>query len=89
MNANGNGRGNRNGNGSHESLQATVEGAVARCLVRALVVGFDACDDGGMPLSQLQRIALLECALLEFDGLGLHIASLTAVAELLSRLDDD
>jgi hypothetical protein len=85
MSANGNG----NGDGSHTSLHAAADGAVARCLARALVVGFDACDDGGVPLSQLQRIALLECALLEFDGLGLHIASLTAVAELLRQLDDD
>ena len=46
----------------------------------------DACEDAGVPLSELQRVTVLETALLEFDGFGAHLASLAAVDRLLRDL---
>ena len=64
----------------------TAHGATARCLARVVTVTLDTCDEGGFPLSELQRVALVEAALLEFDGFGQHLASLVAVGELLRGL---
>jgi hypothetical protein len=80
---NGNGR---NGHVSSDALAATAHGASARCLARALVVGFDACDEADIPLSQLQRTAILESVLIEFDGFGRQLSSLAAVSRLLAQL---
>ena len=70
---------NGNGNGWSETVAATARDAAARCLARALVCGFDACDETGVPLSQLQRVAVLEAALSEFDGFGEHLSTLDTV----------
>jgi hypothetical protein len=75
----------------HEPAEATVftaHGATARCVARVVAVTLDACDEGGFPLSELQKVALVEAALLEFDGFGLHLASLVAVGELLRDLGE-
>jgi hypothetical protein len=74
---------NGNGNGPPELV---AYGSAARCLARALVAAFDACDDSEVPLSQLQRVAILEAALLEFDGFGMHLSSLAAVSRLLADI---
>jgi hypothetical protein len=47
---------------------------------------FDVCEQAGVPLSQLQKIALLEAALLEFDGLEAQLGSLAAVDQLIRGL---
>jgi hypothetical protein len=75
-----------NGHEPDEVTVFTAHGATARCLARAVVVTLDACEDGGFPLSELQKVALVEGALLEFDGFGVHLASLVAVGELLRDL---
>jgi hypothetical protein len=47
---------------------------------------FDICEHSGVPLSQLQKIALVEAVLLEFDGLEAHLRSLATVEEQLRAL---
>jgi len=68
-----------------ESVEATARDAAARCLARALVCAFDACDESGIPLSQLQRVAILEAVLCEFDGLREHLSSLATVSRILGE----
>lgn len=72
-----------NGHAPSETVLAAAHGSAARCLARALVVSFDACDDADIPLSQLQRAAILEVAFLEFDGFGLQLSSLETLGTLL------
>ena len=47
---------------------------------------FEICEQAGVPLSQLQKVALVEAVLLEFDGLEAHLRSLAAVEEELRGL---
>jgi hypothetical protein len=83
---------NGNGNGNHaryapeDSLSSTSYGAAARCVARVVTCATDACDDAGIPLSELQRVTIVETALLEFDGFAAHLASLAAVDRLLRDL---
>ena len=73
----------------HEPGELTVftaHGATARCLARVVTVTLDTCDEGGFPLSELQRVALVEAALLEFDGFEAQLGSLEAVGEVLRAL---
>lgn len=81
---------NGNGNGARytpdETLSSTSYGATARCVARVVTCAMDACDDAGVPLSELQRVTVLETALLEYDGFGAHLASLAAVDRLLRDL---
>lgn len=75
-----------NGNGYEETVVSTAHGATARCLARAVVVAFDACEDSDVPLSELQKVAVVEAALREFDGFGTHLASLSFVGQVLRDL---
>ena len=75
-----------NGNGSAETVMSTAQCATARCIARSVTVAFDACEDAGVPLSQLQKVALVESALLEFDGFGVHLSSLAALGRMLGDL---
>ena len=73
----------------HEPAEVTVftaHAAAARCLARVVAVSLDACDEGGFALSEVQKVAVVEAALLEFDGFGIQLASLVAVGELLRDL---
>jgi hypothetical protein len=77
----------RNGNGiPSETVTGAARNASARCLSRALICAFDVCDETGVPLSQLQRIAILEAVLCEFDGFGENLSSLATVSWLLREL---
>lgn len=75
-----------NGHGSAEVTVFTAHAAAARCLARVIAVSIDACDEADMPLSELQKAAVIEAALLEFDGFGLQLASLVAMGELMRDL---
>jgi hypothetical protein len=78
-----------NGNGKHgtsDSVSSTTYGASARCIARIIARSFDACDEADTPLSELQRVTVIEAALLEFDGFGTHLASLVTVDRLLRDL---
>ena len=76
-----------NGNGHSESLTTTARDAAARCLARAAVSGFDVCEESGMPLTQLQKVAILEAAFVEFDGMRDHLFSLETLDRILSDLE--
>jgi hypothetical protein len=78
-----------NGTVRAELVAATAKAAAAERLAGALVSAFDVCEQAGVPLSQLQKIALLEAALLEFDGLEAQLGSLTAIDELIRGLGRD
>jgi len=80
-----------NGNGKardtpDDALSSTSYGATARCVARVVTCAMDACEDAGVPLSELQRVTIIETALLEFDGFGTHLASLAAIDRLLRDL---
>ena len=78
-----------NGNGRVEPLVITAQLAAAERLARAIVLAFDVCEEGGVPLSQAQKVAVVEAALLEFDGLEASLDSLTSVAALIREVGGD
>jgi hypothetical protein len=61
--------------------------AAAERFAGTIISAFDVCEQVGAPLTQAQKVALLEAALLEFDGLEAQLNSLVAIGELL-RGDD-
>ena len=75
-----------NGQGRPDGAVFTAQGAAARCVARVIAVSIDACEEANIPLSELQKVALIESALLEFDGFGVQLASLVAVGDLLRDL---
>jgi hypothetical protein len=76
-----------NGKARAELAAATAKAAVAERLAGGIIAAFDVCEQANVPLSQLQKIALLEGMLLEFDGLEAHLASLGTIEALLRGLD--
>ena len=72
-----------NGSGRVELATATANAAAAERLAGAIVVGFEVCEEAGTPLSQVQKVALIQAALLEFDGLQAQLSSLAVIEELL------
>ena len=73
----------KNGNGRVDLAAATAKAAAAERVAGAIIVGFDVCKEHGAPLSQVQQIALIQAALLEFDGLEAQLSSLAVIEELL------
>jgi hypothetical protein len=51
-----------------------------------LTVGFGLCDEGGFPLNERQRTALLTAALLTFDGFQAETQGTLEVEALLAEL---
>jgi len=78
-----------NGNGRTETIALTAHVASARCLARTIAVAFEACEDADVPLSELQRVAIIEAALLEFDGFAAHLGTLASVGSLLRDFGSD
>jgi hypothetical protein len=75
-----------NGEGRYVTDRCAARVAAAERLARAIVLAFETCDEGGVPLSQVQRVAVIEAGLLEFDGLERDLRSSERVAELLRAL---
>jgi hypothetical protein len=75
-----------NGKTRAELAAATAKAVAAERLAGAVMGAFDICEQAGVPLSQLQKIALVEAVLLEFDGLEAHLSSLATVEEQLRGL---
>lgn len=75
-------------NGSHPDEHASVPAKVAAAerFARAIVVAFAVCEEARIPLSDVQKIAIIEAALLEFDGLEGQLDSLASIGELLRSL---
>jgi hypothetical protein len=75
-----------NGNGRASGVNGDLsiaKVAAAERFATAVVLGFEVCEDADAPLSQRQKIAVIEAALLEFDGLEAQLRSLASVSELL------
>jgi hypothetical protein len=72
-----------NGNGPVDLATAAANAAAAERLAGAIVVGLEICEQAGTPLSQVQKVSLIQAALLEFDGLGAQLSSLAVIEELL------
>ena len=74
-----------------ELAAATAKAAAAERFAGAIIAAFEVCDQFGWPLKQPQKVALVEAALLEFDGLEAQLNSLVAIGELLrnGRTSDD
>jgi hypothetical protein len=77
-----------NGNSPAEPAAPTAQVAAAHRFAQALIVGFEVCEQGAMPLSQVQKIAFIEAALLQFDGLEAELNLLATVGEVLHRLGE-
>jgi hypothetical protein len=74
----------RNGsNGAARDAAVTAKVAAAERFARALVVAFGALDDLGLPLTDVQRIAMIQAALLEFDGFEAQLDALDDVGRVL------
>jgi hypothetical protein len=75
-----------NGSRHADLAAATAKAVAAERLAGAVMSAFDICEQDGVPLSQLQKVALVEAVLLEFDGLEEHLRSLAVVEEQLRGL---
>ena len=64
----------------------TAQVAAAERFARAIVVAFGVCDEVRAPLSDVQKIAVIQAALLEFDGFEAKLASLATIGDLLREL---
>ena len=73
--------------GSEERLAPCAARVVtAERIARAIVLAFETCDESGVPLSQVQRISVIEAALLEFDGIEYDLRVQANVGDLLRAL---
>jgi hypothetical protein len=75
----------RNGDRAIENAAITHVAAAER-IARGIVVGFGSCDEVGVPLSDVQKIAVVQAMLLEFDGFAAHLGSLERLGRLLHEL---
>ena len=82
---NGNGNGHGHGHGSVDTA-AIAQAAAAERMAAAVVFAFGACEDAGIGLSEVQKIALIEALLLQFDGFTSRMRSLDGVGQLLGHL---
>jgi hypothetical protein len=77
-------------NGSRPDTDLSIARAAAAEHCANLIVGaFEICERRGVALSQIQKIALIEAALLEFDGFEAQLTSLSRVARLLRGIGAD
>jgi hypothetical protein len=74
-----------NGSRAYEET-AIAHVATAERLARGFVVAMESCDEAGVPLSTVQKIAVVEALLLEFDGFAAHLRSLESVGRMLRDL---
>lgn len=72
-----------NGKAPMELAAATAKAAAAERFAGAIIAAFEVCEQVGWPLKQPQKVALVEAALLEFDGLEAQLHSLAEIGELL------
>ena len=75
-----------NGNGRRVPVAPAARVAAAERFAGVLVSAFEKCDETSIPLSNAQKTALIETALVEFDGFEAELSSLMRVAELLTEL---
>jgi hypothetical protein len=80
------GMSSRNGSSRDEHDSFTAQVAAAERFAKAMVVAFAVCEEIRAPLTDIQKIAIIEAALLEFDGLESQLGSLAGISELLRSL---
>ena len=80
-----------NGKAAVELAAATAKAAAAERFAGAIIAAFEVSEQVGWPLKQPQKVAFVEAALLEFDGLEAQLNSLVSIGELLrnGRTSDD
>jgi hypothetical protein len=78
-----------NGNGRAVPVTSVARVAAAERFAGVIVSTFEKCDETSIPLSKAQKTALIEAALVEFDGFEAELSSLMRIAELLSELSRD
>lgn len=76
----------RNGSGGEEHYGGTAQVAAAERFAKAIIVAFAVCEEARVPLSDVQKIAIVEAALLEFDGFQGQLESVDGIGELLRSL---
>ena len=73
-------------NGKHGEADALLTTqAAARRFAGAIVAAFGVCDEVCTPLTDLQKITVIQAALLEFDGLEAELASLSRIGDSAPR----
>jgi hypothetical protein len=77
--------GSSNGRARSEAVTLAAQVAAAECFARAIVLAFDVAEDSGMPFSAVQKIAILEAALVEFDGFESRLAPHAPIADVLGN----
>ena len=75
----------RNGKHGAAGTLLTTQ-AAARRFAAAIVASFGVCDEVCTPFTDLQKITLIQAALLEFDGLEAELDSLSRIGDLLREL---
>jgi uncharacterized protein (DUF1501 family) len=65
---------------------AIAHAAAAERMAATVVVAFEACEEAGVGLSEVQKIAFIETMLLQFDGFDRHVRTLEGVGQLLRRI---
>lgn len=75
----------RNGKDGQAGTLFTTQ-AAARRFAAAIVAAFGVCDEVCTPLTDLQKITVIQAALLEFDGLEAELDSLSRIGDLLREL---
>ena len=76
----------RNGSSRLDDNPSAAQVAAAERFATAIVVAFGVCDEARVPLADVQKIAIIEAALLEFDGFEGQLSSLAEIGELLRSL---
>jgi hypothetical protein len=75
----------RNGRNGEAAGVLTTQVAANR-FATAIVAAFGVCEEVCTPLTDLQKIAVIQAALLEFDGFEAELVSLASIGDLLREL---
>jgi hypothetical protein len=69
-----------------DGVEATIHVVAAQRVAQAAVTGFGLCEEGGHPLTERQKVAMLTAAMLELDGLHEEVEGVVRVERLVSEL---
>lgn len=76
----------QDGNGRRDPTVVTAQLTAAERMAAAIVLAFELCDEQGAPLTQEQKVAVVEAALMEFDGFEAHLSGAVSLGTLLRGL---
>jgi hypothetical protein len=76
----------QDGNGNRDPTVVTAQLAAAERMAGAIVLAFELCEEEGAPLTQTQKVAVVEAALVEFDGFAGHLSGAVSLGTLLRGL---